>query len=52
LPENSRINLADPREFPQFFTVENGYNYHHMNAQGSTIYSKIMGEKIVELLKK
>lgn len=52
LPENSRINLADPREFPQFFTVENGYNYHHMNAQGSAIYSKIMGEKIVELLKK
>jgi hypothetical protein len=51
LPEDSRINLADPRAFPEFFTLENGYNYHHMNAQGSDIYSKMYGQKVAELLK-
>jgi len=52
LPADSRINLADPRSFPEFFTLENGYNYHHMNAVGSEIYSKTFGEKVVELLQK
>jgi hypothetical protein len=52
LPEDSRMQLADPNEFPEFFTLENGYNYHHMNAQGAAIYSKVFGEKFVELMKK
>lgn len=52
LPADSRINLADPREYPEFFTLENGYNYHHMNAAGSAIYSARLGEKIVELIGK
>jgi hypothetical protein len=52
LPENSKIDLADPREYPQFFTVENGYNYHHMNNKGSAIYSNILGKKIAKILSK
>lgn len=51
LPEDSRLQLADPAEFPEFFTLENGYNYHHMNAQGAAIYSGVFGEKLVELIK-
>ncbi|MCO5232480.1 MAG: hypothetical protein LC105_08760 [Chitinophagales bacterium] len=50
LPENSKINLADPRVFPEFFTLENGYNYHHMNSKGSEIYSKKLGMQISNLL--
>jgi|GEM_PF-3135807 len=52
LPEDSKINLADPRVYPEFFTVENGYNYHHMNAKGSEVYSKKLGQKIASLLAK
>lgn len=50
LPNNSKINLADPRVYPEFFKVENGYNYHHMNAKGSDIYSKKLGLQIANLL--
>jgi hypothetical protein len=52
LPDDSKINLADPRDFPEFFSLENGYNYHHMNAKGSHLYSQIYGERLVELLLK
>ncbi|HUH75670.1 MAG TPA: hypothetical protein VLZ75_14845 [Chitinophagales bacterium] len=52
LPENSKIDLADPREYPQFFTVENGYNYHHMNNKGAENYSNILGKKIAKILSK
>lgn len=52
LPENSKIDLADPREYPKFFTVENGYNYHHMNNKGAEIYSRILGEKIAKIISK
>ncbi len=50
LPPGNRINLADPREYPEFFTLGNGYNYHHMNAQGSHIYSQVLGREIALLL--
>lgn len=52
LPDDSRINLADPRKYPEFFSLENGYNYHHMNAAGSAIYSARLGERIVQLIGK
>ncbi len=52
LPSDSRINLADPRVYPEFFTLENGYNYHHMNAKGSEIYSKKLGMQIANLISK
>lgn len=52
LPNDSKINLADPRVYPEFFKVENGYNYHHMNAAGSEIYSKKLGFQIANLLSK
>jgi len=51
LPADSRISLADPARYPDFFTLENGYNYHHMNARGAAIYSRVFGEKFVELRK-
>ena len=50
LPKNSRIDLADPRVYPQFYTLKNGYNYHHMNDTGANIFSTILGEKIAQLL--
>jgi len=51
LPENRRIELANPRKHPQFYTFENGYNFHHLNKVGASIYSKILGNKIADLLK-
>lgn len=50
LPENRRIELADPRQYPQFYTYENGYNFHHLNKKGAAIFSKVLGNKIADLL--
>lgn len=50
LPDDSKISLANPKVYPEFFTLENGYNYHHMNHQGSQIYSKKLGVNIANLI--
>ena len=51
LPNDSKINLADPRVFPEFYTLENGYNYHHLNSKGAKIYSTKLGIQIASLIK-
>ncbi|MCO5247674.1 MAG: hypothetical protein M9887_01820 [Chitinophagales bacterium] len=50
LPEDSKINLADPRVYPEFYALENGYNYHHLNLKGAKIYSTKMGHLITNLI--
>ena len=51
LPEVSKIEVADPRKYPELYEVENSYNFHHLNAKGAKIYSEIVAKKIVELEK-
>ncbi|MBP9136138.1 MAG: hypothetical protein KBF31_03955, partial [Chitinophagales bacterium] len=51
LPKDCKFELADPRIYPEFYEVENGYNFHHLNVKGAELYSKAFGEKLVELEK-
>lgn len=51
LPNNNKIDLGNPLLYPEFYTVENSFNFFHLNEQGAAIYSRVLGEKIVELLK-
>lgn len=52
LPVDSKFELADPRIYPEFYAVENGYNFHHLNVKGAALYSKAFADKLVELEKK
>lgn len=51
LPEKNKIDLGNPNEFSEFYTVENSFNFFHFNENGAQLYSLILGEKIVKLLK-
>jgi len=50
LPQERCIELANPIQYPEFYTYENGYNFHHLNLNGAKIYSQILAEKIEQLL--
>ncbi|MCB9034311.1 MAG: hypothetical protein H6553_10770 [Chitinophagales bacterium] len=49
LPKNRCISLADIRQYPEFYSFEYGYNFHHLNNKGAQLYSKILAQKIVQL---
>lgn len=51
LPENRRIELANPSLYPEFYDIRYGYNFHHLNLEGANLYSKKLGEEIAKLFK-
>ena len=51
MPEGTKIELADPRKYPELYQLEYGYNFHHLNNKGATLESKILGEQVANLLK-
>jgi hypothetical protein len=51
MPEGSKIELADIRKYPKFYTIEYGYNFHHLNNKGAVIFSQEMAKQLVPLLK-
>ncbi len=50
LDDQHKINMADPNIYPQFYTVNNSFNFRHLNEIGANLYSKELGLKIKELL--
>ncbi len=50
LPESNRINLADPQYYPEFYALENTFNFRHLNVEGAQLYSRILAEEIRKLL--
>jgi hypothetical protein len=51
LPKNRCIELANPNQYPTFYSLQFGYNFHHLNLDGANLYSEKLGEKIGALLK-
>ena len=49
LPEANKINLASPIKYPEFYAVENSYNFHHLNLPGALIYTREHARKFLEL---
>jgi len=39
-------------QYPEFYDVRYGYNFHHLNLDGANLYSKKLGEKIGQLFNK
>lgn len=52
MPELRRIELADIREYPDLYSLTNGYNYYHLNNKGAQVYSRLLGQKLVDLFKR
>ncbi|MBK7640517.1 MAG: hypothetical protein IPJ22_10880 [Bacteroidetes bacterium] len=40
LPKDCKFELADPRIYPEFYEVENGYNFHHLNVKVQSCIQK------------
>ncbi len=51
MPEGSKIEVADIRKYPKFYTTEYGYNFHHLNYKGAKLLSNEMAKQIVPLIK-
>jgi hypothetical protein len=51
MPEGSKIELADIRKYPKFYTIEYGYNFHHLNYKGARLFSNEMAKQTIQLLK-
>ena len=51
LAGRAEIDHYDSEQKREFYEVENGYNFHHLNVKGAELYSKAFGEKLVELEK-
>ena len=51
MPEGTKIELADIRKYPKFYTIEYGYNFHHLNYKGAKLFSNEMAKQIIPLMK-
>ncbi len=51
MPEGTKIELADIRKYPKFYTIEYGYNFHHLNYKGAKLFSHEMAKQVVPLMK-
>ncbi len=50
LPEENRIEISDSRSYPELYLAENSFDATHLNQKGSRIYSRILGEKLNDLV--
>lgn len=51
MPEGSKIEVADIRKYPKLYSIEYGYNFHHLNYKGARLVSQEIGKQLVPLLK-
>ncbi|MBP8192182.1 MAG: hypothetical protein KAX69_01160 [Chitinophagales bacterium] len=51
MPEGSKIELGDIRKYPKFYSIEYGYNFHHLNYKGAKLFSHEMAKQLVPLMK-
>ncbi len=51
MPAHTKIELADPRKYPKYYLVENGYNFHHLNYKGAKILSHDFAHQLVKVIK-
>ncbi|HMX59895.1 MAG TPA: hypothetical protein PKK18_05785 [Chitinophagales bacterium] len=51
MPEGSKIELADIRKYPKFYSIEYGYNFHHLNYKGARLCSQELAKQLIPLLK-
>lgn len=49
LPEANRINLASPLDYPEFYEVQNSYNFHHLDINGAKLYTTALAEEFLKL---
>jgi hypothetical protein len=45
-----RIDLNDPRRFPEFYTEKNSWDMGHLNIRGAYIFTKRLSLQFLEKL--
>ncbi|HRB70034.1 MAG TPA: hypothetical protein PLC92_07985, partial [Chitinophagales bacterium] len=50
MPEGTKIELANIKNYTKFYSIEYGYNFHHLNEKGAQILSQEFGKQLVPLL--
>jgi hypothetical protein len=46
IPEENTINLANPKEFPEFYLVENSFDIGHLNIKGANLLTKELAKSL------
>ncbi len=49
LPPEERIDLADPDRYPQFYTLEESFDFAHMRGAGAELYTRALADAYREL---
>lgn len=50
MPDDAKIEVADPRKYPKYYAVDYGYNFHHLNYRGAKLQSHEMARQLLPLL--
>jgi hypothetical protein len=52
IPDDHKIQLSKPSDYPELYTVENSFDIGHMNKKGSLVHSKIFAQQYLDLVKR
>ncbi|MCP4459559.1 MAG: hypothetical protein GY816_16280 [Cytophagales bacterium] len=50
LPDVNKIDLSDPRKYPEFYSIKNSFDKKHFNGAGATLYSVELAKKLAEII--
>jgi hypothetical protein len=49
LPKTERIELVDPKRYPELYSLENSFDISHFNSTGAEIYTRLLARKFIVL---
>jgi hypothetical protein len=49
LPEENRIDLSDPRKYPELYEIDNVFDTEHVNSKGAEFLSRYLGKELADL---
>ncbi len=47
---NQKIDLSDPKKFPEFYTVQNSFDINHLNSKGSNFYTSYLAQQFLRII--
>ncbi len=50
LPEKNKVDIGNPKEYPEFYNYEYSFNFFHLNNLGGKIYSLALAQKLSHIL--
>lgn len=50
LPDSNKIDMSDPRKYPEFYDTQYSFDDGHMNQQGAQLFTRAFAAELKELL--